>query len=327
MYIYIRRGLIALFLFTTFVFRIEAKETGIASKKTSLGVNPAIMEIVLDEKPIEKEIQLYNLTNFALPIKTMVEGFTPNEKVEMSKEQIKVFDASNWIKIEEKNKDFILQPKESRTVKMTITQPKGASPGGHYASLIFQPLIPQEMVSQESVFVYARVATLVFMQVKGDIKEDLIVKDVEVSPFYQYLPDKFDLVLKNTGNTHLRPQGEIEIYDEIKGKMVVKIPITTSIILPGTEKTFFVDPSNSYSIKFGRYSVKPKIVFGSANRIITYDKKYFILFPYIAGSIISVILASIFVLVIKIKNRLYKALNIIIHGETGKKTKKNKNRA
>lgn len=317
MYIHIKikRFLFFLLLLAIFTKTTLAQESDITSKKTALGVSPAIMEIILDEAtPSSKTIQIFNLTNFALPIKTMVESFTPNEKLELSKKDLKVFDSSSWIGIGEENRDFILQPKENRAINVTITQPKGASPGGHYASIIFQPLIPQEMVNEESVFVFARVATLVFMQVKGDIDEDLTIKEMKVSSFYQYPPEKVKVVLKNSGNTHLRPRGVVEIYDEINNKTVAKISITPSLILPNTEKAYSIDMNKIKNLKPGRYSIKPKIVFGTKNTVVTLDKKYFILFPYIfVVSILGIICIVVFIGA-KIRKRLNKALNIIIKG-------------
>jgi hypothetical protein len=297
---------------STQVFGQEIIDT---TKKTALGVNPAIMEVVLDEKkPTVKEITLYNLTNFPVPIKTTVESFTPKEKLEIPKDQLNRFDASSWIEINNEDGDFILQPREAKIIELTVTQPKKAAPGGYYASVVFQPLIPQSLVSNESIFIFARVATLAFLQVKGEVKENLEFKTFKINNFYQSLPESFTFILRNTGNTHLRPQGKIIINDEIRKKTVRQIGFLPSIILPGTEKEYKADLSD-LRLTMGKFSVLAETSYGTENSLIKSSKYYFYVFPYTISALAFISLIIFLTLIIKIKSRLKKALNVLILGE------------
>jgi hypothetical protein len=305
------------FCFLGIVLAKDEKDESGFLKKTALGVNPAIIEAISGDQPVSKKITLYNLTNFPLPIKTLRESFSPKEKLEIPKEKLTLFDASSWIKLDEKDVDFILQPKEAREIKMTILSPLGASPGGHYASLVFQPMIPQESVSKDSVFVFARVAALLFIQKKGEIVENLSVRKFDVNYYNQKLPIEITLQLKNSGNTHLRPVGKVMIQDNSGKKIIMNLPIPESIILPGTSKNYNVTIEESLAKKIGsgRYSIKAQVMYGTNNQIIQTKFKFFILFPWTGTIVVLILGLLLMIFIFKMKKRIVKASTLIFYGE------------
>ncbi len=310
-----KRFLTLLILYILIALPVSTQEIIDTTKKTALGVNPAIMEVIVDKESVNKEVSLYNLTNFPLPIKTLVESFTPKEKSEIPKNQVERYDASSWIKIPEKDTDFILQPREVRNIKLTIEPPDKASPGGHYASIVFQPLIPQQIISRESIFIFTRVAVLTFIQVKGEVTENLEFKALKINSLYQTLPDSLELVLKNTGNTHLRPNGRLVFYDETRKKTIGNVGFLPSIILPGTEKSYLVELTDNIKLTLGRYSVWTETSYGADNILLKSSKHYFTVFPYTSIALAVIIFIIIIAVIIKLKSRLNKAYKILVYGE------------
>jgi hypothetical protein len=305
------------FFYSSKILAKEESGGGSFLKKTALGVNPAIIELVSGDESVSKKITLYNLTNFPLPIKTLRESFSPKEKLEIPKSKLNLFDASSWIQMDEKDVDFILQPKEAREIKFSVESPEGASPGGHYASLVFQPMIPQEIISKDSVFVFARVAALLFIQKKGEIVENLSINQFNVNYYNQNLPIEIELKLKNSGNTHLRPSGKIVIKDSLQKKIILNLGIPQTIILPGTVKSYdtTIDQSMTKKINSGRYSVQAEVMYGAENQILKTDIKYFILFPWVNMIVGGIIFILFFVFVFKMKKRMIKAGTLILYGE------------
>lgn len=291
---------------------VSAQEMQNTEKQTALGVSPAIIEVITDVKSsTEKVISLYNLTNFPLPIKTLKESFTPKEKLEIPPEKQAIYDASSWMHLEDNDMDFILQPHEVRQIKVIIKEPKKASPGGHYATLIFQPLVPEAVISKQSVFVFARVAVLFFMQVKGDISENVEIKNLNVNSFYRSTPLELSVILKNKGNTHLRPAGTFEITDE-KKKIIARIPITPSLLLPGTEKEYTITLDTS--LPLGKYSAQAVITYGVDNKLLTSPKRTFYFFPN-NTIIYGVILFPLLILSLLLRKRLIMGFHILMKGE------------
>jgi len=293
------------------------------TKKTALGVSPAIIETILDEKtPTEKEISLYNLTNFPIPIKTTIESFSPKERLEIPEKDFKKYDASTWVEIDKDQKDFILQPRESRKINFSVKQPTDASPGGHYTSIVFQPLVPEEMVSRQSVYIFARVAVLVFMQVKGDIFENLEYDKSNIKSFYQSPPDSLSIFLKNTGNNYLRPNGRLLIYNELNQKAVGQAGIVPSIIIPDTIKEYKVDFDRNIKFGIGKFSVRPEISYGVDNTLLETPKIFFYVFPYTYYLLFFIVAIPLVIITVKQKTRLSKAIKILTLGENYERIEK-----
>lgn len=302
---------VLLFSFIVIPFSVNAQ---LLDKKTSLGVTPAIVEVILDpKKPSQRIIILTNLTNYALPIKTLKESFTPKEKLEIPKGQLDMYDASSWISLSEKDTDFIMQPKEIRKIRVTVTQSKKATPGGHYASLIFQPLVPEQAVAQDSVYVFARVAVLFFMQVKGDIVEDLSIEKTDIKKVYKTTPIIFGIDLKNNGNTHIRPNGMIQIFQQGSSKPFANVTLKPSLVLPGTTKHFEAEWNGSQA--WGNYKAKAVINYSADNKVLESKLFSFSIFPYISVLLKLIVAAAFIWILYKFRDRLKKAAIIIIHGE------------
>jgi len=301
--------LILAFIATLTFGMIAAQETAEIKSVSSLSIDPAIVEAVLDKsKPTEQVINLSNLTNLPIPIKVTKQSFTPREQLEIPTEQISTYDASGWISLAEKDQNFILQPREIRPIRLSINQSESASPGGHYASLIFTPLLPEGLVSDQSVFVYTRVAALVFLVVKGDIKEELDLKDLAVNTFNQNSPVEINTVLANHGNIHLRPTGRVTITNELNKSEVYNLDLMPSIVLPNTTKKYPVQFTSDN--KFGIFSAQVLVNYGSQSEMISSQKVYFYMIPLgqialVAGAVVLAIVAFRF------RRRLQKAWKIL----------------
>jgi hypothetical protein len=306
--------------------RVNAQEIAI-QPQTSLGVDPAILEMILDPTTTTtKQITITNYSNIPQPIKTLAKSFTPKEKLELTPEELKIFDASSWISIDDLDKDFILQPHQSKTVTINITQPEKASPGGHYATILFQPLIPEELVSEQSIFVYSRVAVLVFLQVKGDIVQNIDYTTTKYSTVSEPGSQSFDFSIKNSGNTHIQPSINFYLYDDTTGEIIDTEAGTSGILLPKAEKMFHYDAN--LSGKYGKYSVEMTVTYGSESTVLKSGKKSVIVFPF--TSVFLIYLPSIIIIafVFKFRTRFRLAYRALTNGKEEvikiEPTKKNK---
>lgn len=226
--------------------------------KSALGVSPAIMEQALTPgKLTEFTVQVHNVTNFPLPIKSYVRDLRLQGET-LSESARARLDASRWFTIEEP--DFILQPKQVRTIKGMLQAPSNAAPGGHYATLFFQPLVPEEALSPSMAYVNTKVGVLVFLVVKGDIKEEATLgKPLQASSPMQQSPVSFTFSIRNSGNVHLMPTGKIKLYDW-RGRLADTLNVPPGIVLPNTVKEYVMTwrpPS-----KLGKYRAELTIGYG-----------------------------------------------------------------
>jgi hypothetical protein len=203
--------------------------------KSALSVSPAVIERVLDPGvPAEAPIMLTNVTDFALPIKASVRSFLTQEEVD--EKHRAAYDASEWFRIGEA--DFVLQPRERRQVSINIAAPGDAEPGGHYATVLLEPMIPSQALSPQNASLSARVGVLSFLIVKGDIVERVApVGGLRTAGFSQSGPVEFKVTLRNEGNVHVLPTGHIDVLDW-RNKRVGRAKLVSRVLMPGTSKEF-----------------------------------------------------------------------------------------
>ncbi len=95
-------ALLAIIVFTGMlsISKLKAESVMGANTVSSMGINPSILEVVLDKNSQnEQTIDLSNLTNVPIPIKVSKQSFTPKEKLQIPKDQLNTYDASSWITI------------------------------------------------------------------------------------------------------------------------------------------------------------------------------------------------------------------------------------
>lgn len=228
--------------------------------KSALAISPAIVEHVLT--PGEKKeftLRLTNMTNFPLPISGSIKNFEPLEDVQ-DKKLLSLYDASKWFTIKEP--DFILQANQTRTITVTIVPPPAAGPGGHYASVYFQPLLPEGVLTPSTAYLSAKVGALVFLIVPGALEEKIAISEVEAPLLQQSGSLDISTTITNGGNVHISPNGNLVIKNW-RGKVIDKLPLRFGVILPGTNKTATTTWEKSWA--FGKYTATAQVSYGSGN--------------------------------------------------------------
>ena len=117
-----------------------------------------------------------------------------------------------WIKTEESS--VVILPKQQRVVPFTITIPKDADPGGHFA-VIFWGISSGD---SPGVSVGAKTGVLVLLSVKGDVKEDAGLLNFNTTGkkfWYSTLPVSFEYRFKNDGGDRIKPKGKITIRNTV----------------------------------------------------------------------------------------------------------------
>lgn len=240
----------------------------------ALGVSPAITELVLEPgQPKKFIVTVTNVTDTPLPIKASATSFQLQEEV--ADKDRAIFDASKWIQAAEP--EFILYPRQQKAIGITVTPPTKAEPGGHYATVFFQPLVPTEAVKSNVAPIGSKVGVLALFVVKGAIREAARVS-LDVPLFSQHGPAGLRLHIENPGNVHFIPAGSVEIRN-IWGGFVDTIPLPPTLILPKTTKTIPIKWDNKRRI--GYYSAQAVIKYGTQQTLLTSGSRGFGIFPWL----------------------------------------------
>lgn len=147
----------------------------------------------------------------------------------------------NWVTFSKNT--FVAEPGVLNTITMTIKVPKDAGFGYYYAVVFNQDNGNQPKIKNQNQ-VNGAVASLVLLEVDAPgLKRELQVTSfTSKKKVYQYLPATFNITVKNTGNTHAVPQGNIFISRE-GNNFVSTLTVNDQggNVLPNSSRTFEVE--------------------------------------------------------------------------------------
>jgi hypothetical protein len=296
---------IGLFLVALAAVPIAAKDE--PASQTALAVSPAIIEEVLEPgKDATFTVLVHNVTSFPLPVKGFVRDMTLQD-VQLDESAKAKLDASRWFSIEEP--DFILQPNQTRTVKGTIRAPADAAPGGHYATVYFQPLVPQEALSPSTAYISSRVGALAFLVVKGDIeRKAAFTEPLSASTGMGRGPIKLSFSVGNSGNVHILPAGSVAIYDW-HGKKLASLDIPTGLILPKTSKSYEFEWQPPQLV--GKYIAELTFTYDRDQRPLTAKSAEVWAAPWLEAGTVLLLLAGGVFIIAKTRSRWRKAWHVL----------------
>lgn len=182
---------------------------------------------------------------------------------------------------------LLLIPREIKAMTVTINVPKDASPGGHYGVIRFTSVPPS--LEGSGVSLAASIGVLLLLTVSGDVKEGLSVEELSVSAndkkgsFFESGPLIFSQRLKNTGNVHVQPVGQVTITDMFGKKFAaVNVNLPPGNVLPKSIREF-KQPLDSSVIGnkrlFGRYTAKLAVTYGVDKKVATSSIVFWVV-PY-----------------------------------------------
>ena len=176
----------------------------------------------------------------------------------------------------------------SGQIPFTVHVPMNAEPGGHYGAILVgtQPAGALK-ASGPLVKVSSYVSSLLFVRIKGDVSESGRIREFTAGKIFYQTP-RVDLGLRfeNIGNTHLRPEGDITIYN-MWGKERGKILINQENgnfgnVLPRSIRKFdFSWEGESGLFEVGPYSAVVTINYGEDGKKNVSAKTYFWVVPII----------------------------------------------
>jgi hypothetical protein len=149
--------------------------------------------------------------------------------------ELKPYLMKDWFLVD--SQDFNLQKGENRLVKYTINVPNDTNLGGHYGTIFFktdcQKIEDKNVIysDKSSLCVSGRVGTLFLMTIGGDAVRKGEIGQMNIPRFT--LSDKADFAIdvKNTGNAHFRPEGNIDVQS-VTGNQIFHMDIKDKTLLP-----------------------------------------------------------------------------------------------
>ena len=265
------------------------------NNENSIGiqVSPVIEEFDIDKgETLAKSIVINGLTKQTVTYFPVALNFEADPETGKPvfldiDEKFGKYSLSEWVNFDEKS--FILLPGKEKTINYTVTAPSNASPGGHYAAVLFSTEKPEFDESGNFVGIVGLIGTLVLATVPGAITENLILTEF-IGPTILFKPPADFLIrIGNNGNVHLRPAGGITIRNWF-GEQVNFLEVNQSdgAILPESQRRF--DSRWNFNwLTVGKYTANLSLSYGDGKSLA--GLRTFYVIPYwliiaIAGIII-----------------------------------------
>jgi hypothetical protein len=219
------------------------------------------------------------------------------------------FSLATWISVDPA--DVVIPPKSTKTFTFTIKVPLNAEPGGHFGSLIFRT-IPEENLSGSGASVAQEIGSLILLRIAGATTEDAKVESFKTSKsFYEFGPVTFEERVKNLGNVHIKPSGNVTITNII-GQKVATVPLITKNVLPGAIRK--IEGTWDTKWRMGQYTATAVMIYGPNNTQLA-NVTTFIVFPYRLALVVLVVFSILFTFVYRSRKRLKMAWKILTSGK------------
>ncbi len=279
----------------------------------ALEISPPVL--ILKGNPgetIKAQISLRDISSGNLLVSGQVNDFlaagedgTP--KIILKDEGPNPYSIQNWVT---PAPDFLLVPRQIKVMPVTIVIPTNASPGGHYGVMRFTATPPE--LHGTGVSLAASLGSLMLITVNGQVKEGLAVQELSINKdgksgtLFESTPINFVERLKNTGNTHEQPVGQVSITNMFGKKVAaVNVNLPPRNILPQSIRKFS-EPLDSTVIGskklFGRYTANLNVIYGAKKQVLTASLVFWVI-PYrLIISVVVLLVAGFFGLRFLMKN-------------------------
>lgn len=187
-------------------------------------------KVKLFNETAEGFTQYSSTANFTAKDETGTPAFAPETDVK---------DLASWMALGKG--PFTLNPGDRLEIPVEIRVPVDAEPGGHFAGIFFSSQ-PPESTGGGQIAITSKVGALVLVRIEGEINEAASVVSFATADgqkSFNRPPVDFALRVRNDGNVHVRPTGEMTIRNLLGGTTsVIAMNAGQGAVLPQSIRRF-----------------------------------------------------------------------------------------
>lgn len=278
---------VTIFLLGSLTASSVSAQTTNANSAQGIQVSPTLYELNAERgKTYSIELTVMNVTLTDLLYTVSVDDFNSSDEtgsphIILNSELPETASVMTWVST---IPDFILKSRESKKIDAQITIPGNAEPGGHYGVIRFSGSAPE--IESTGVGLSASAGVLILIRVDGTISETASLVSFysangdKQSSFFENGPINLVARIKNDGNVHVKPSGDIEIRD-IFGNLTATFPVNRqepkSNVLPNSIRRFEVSLNKSWMV--GPYTANLTLGYGTTGQAITSTINFWVI-PY-----------------------------------------------
>lgn len=267
-------------------------------------VRPAKVELVVAPgERVETAISVSNTTASPLVVSVGFEDVEPAANADVTSDPAKLlgekrgsYSLRDWMASPREKYDVLTG--EAVSIPISVTVPRDALPGGRYgaAVIVARPALDLASGGQENLAFETQVATLYFVRVLGDAKEEGALRKFGISgeKFVRQSsgePLEFFVSYENSGDVHLNPYGGIRISGMFGSERTVAIDPWA--VYPKTTRTRDIVYPQALSPGFYRATLELNRGYGD---VVDTASVRFAVVPSFRASILSFVLLLLVVL-------------------------------
>lgn len=231
-------------------FSQEAEDIPVAPAGINLTLSPTFVNLITDPgESVDTNVRITNNNNFTEYLKIEVRTFEPsadgNSPVIRPIGEGDSF--ADWVKFSET--EFSIGPNENKVIDIEINAPETSALGYYYAFMITRQ---NTETDPSNASIAGGTAVLALLEVRSDnAKRELQIEDFKPEKlFYEYLPAELKVTVRNTGNIHVIPVGDMFI-DSMTNKEVSTSPVNEGRgnVLPQSTRTYSVTFDDGFAVR------------------------------------------------------------------------------
>jgi len=295
---------------TPFVFAQTVEENSVKDTDLKLMAIPPRTEVISIAPGETKQfsIRLRNLSSTTQTIATETQDFiisddgkTPIPITEQEAAPLH-WSLAQWLTVAPTI--ATINPNQTALYNIVIQAPENALPGGHYAMILHQPtnatldeLNNKDETIQTQSSVSPKVGTLVYVVVKGNVKEEAFVRNFQGPQWVELGPVEMSFEIENLSDIHIAPQTKIEIKNFF-GQTTDSIAVESANVFPYASRRFSATYDQVWGL--GPYRAIVTAAYGSEGKIATATLSFWMI-PYRLILTVLVVIISIIASIIVIR--------------------------
>lgn len=315
-------------LLLSFLFIFKAGNVFAQESNYDVTVSPVFFDLTTNPGgSVSDRIRVRNNTESPLPVRVEIKRLTGDQDGELTFNDDNSDNSLSWVKISDKT--VTLSPLEFTNIPFEIDVPDDAAYGYYYTINLTQA---DSSTDSTGTAISGAAAVPILLNVRKDgAIAKIELQEFKVESFIsETLPVNFNVKLKNTGNVHVRPRGNIFISGMGKENITsIDINPKGSAIIPNTIKNFPASWTDGFlvrepvmedgqvklnkdgkpvtelkinwnkatDIRFGKYTANLLVVYDDGTRDVPVESsKTFWIIPYKA--IIAVVIGIILIILL-----------------------------
>lgn len=283
---------------------------------SGLQVSPTRSELTIaTSKSDSTVLSIKNITGGVITVKAEIDDFKPDDntgtpqlltnQTEPAATSIKPF----LVPIQE----FKLNVGETKKLEIKLRVPQDQPAGGYFGVVRFKAFPENNGANGngQQVSLTASVGHIILVQVPGQINEKLQAVSLSAeyhknpSNFFVHPPDQMRLEVKNTGNSFIKPFGNVSVRNS-QGKEIYSYEINATDprgnVLPQSTRIFHDTLKNIGH--FGRYTAIASVSYGNGGDVLSLKTSFWVVplwLVVVAGVSLILLLLLIYVLYVRLK--------------------------